>query len=213
MPRPLASANLSLLIARLGIEQRPSREPVPSEWSLDLLSGRFAELSSDGDTASISAAVSIILEAQRRGEPAAWVAAGPSTFFPPDVAASGIDLDALPVIRAAGALPAARAADWLLRSGAFAVVILDLGAGWEMRLPVQARLAGLAKKHRTALLCMTKKRRDDPSIGSLVSIRGEARARKNGFDKFTWEIRILKDKRRGPGWSYKEESRGVDGLC
>jgi recombination protein RecA len=213
MTSSLASADLSTLIARLGIEQTPSREPVPSEWSLDLLSGRFAELSSDGETASISAAVSIILEAQRRGEPAAWVAAGPSTFFPPDVAASGIDLDALPVVRATNALSAARAADWLLRSGAFGVVVLDLGTDWEMRLPIQARLVGLAKKNRTALLCMTKKRRDDPSIGSLVSIRGEARARKKGFDKFTWEIRILKDKRRGPGWSYEEESCGVEGLC
>ena len=82
-----------------------------------------------------------------------------------------------------------------------------------MQLPVQARLAALAKKNRTALLCMTKKRRDAPSIGSLVSIRGEARAQKTGFDKFTWEIHILKDKRRGPGWSYEEESKGVEGLC
>jgi recombination protein RecA len=213
MKSHLASADLSSLIARLGIQQAPSREPVPSEWNLDLLSGRFAELSSEGETASISAAVSIILEAQKRGEPAAWVAVGPSSFFPPDVAASGIDLDSLPVIRVVNALSAARAADWLLRSGAFAVVALDLGTDWEMQIPVQARLAALAKKNRTALLCMTKKRRDAPSIGSLVSIRGEARAQKTGFDKFTWEIHILKDKRHGPGWSYEEESRGVEGLC
>ena len=156
MKSHLASADLLSLIARLGIEQTPSREPVPSEWSLDLLSGRFAELSSDGDTASISAAVSIILEAQRREEPAAWVAVGPSSFFPPDVAARGADLDSLPVIRVANTLSAARAADWLLRSGAFAVVVLDLGTDWEMRLPVQARLTALAKKNRTALLCMSK---------------------------------------------------------
>lgn len=208
-----ASADLSSLIARLGIAQAPSRESVPGEWSLDILSGRFAELSSNGETASISAAASIILEAQRRGEPAAWIAAGPSTFFPPDAAASGIDLDSLPVVRAAGASSAARAADWLLRSGAFAVVVLDLGADWQMRLPVQARLAALAKKNRAVLLCMTKKRRDAPSIGSLVSIRAEARAVKTGFDKFTWEIRVLKDKRRAPGWTYGEEIRGVEGLC
>ena len=209
----LASANLSSLIARLGIEQGPSREPVPSEWNLDLLSGRFAELSSEGETASLSAAVSIILEAQSRGEPAAWVASGSSTFFPPDVAASGVDLDSLPVIRAAGRSSAARAADWLLRSGAFAVIVLDLGADSEMQIPVQARLAGLAKKHRTAFLCMTKKRRDAGSIGSLVSLRAEARVEKLGFDRFRWEVRVLKDKRRGPGWSYDEEGRGVEGLC
>jgi recombination protein RecA len=209
----LASANLSSLIARLGIEQSPSREPVPSEWTLDLLSGRFVELSSEGETASLSAAASIILDAQTRGEPAAWVASGPSTFFPPDLAASGVDLDSLPVIRAADRMSAARAADWLLRSGAFAAVVLDLGANSEMPIPVQARLAGLAKKHRTALLCMTKKRRDAGSIGSLVSLRAEAHVKKTAFDRFRWEVRVLKDKRRGPGWSYDEEGRGVEGLC
>jgi len=26
-------------------------------------------------------------------------------------------------------------------------------------------------------------------------------------------LQILKDKRRGPGWSYEEETRGVEGLC
>ena len=213
MKSSLASANLSTLIARLGIEQNPSREPAPSEWNLDLLSGRFAELSSEGETASLSAAVSIILEAQERGEPAAWVTAGPSTFFPPDVAASGVDLDSLPVVRAADRMSAARAADWLLRSGAFGVVVLDLGTDSEMQIPVQARLAGLAKKHRTALLCMTKKRRDAGSIGSLVSLRAEAHVKKTAFDRFRWEVRVLKDKRRGPGWSYEEEGRGVEGLC
>jgi recombination protein RecA len=209
----LASADLSSLIARLGIQQHPSREPVPSEWNLDLLSGRFVELSSEGETASLSAAASIILDAQTRGEPAAWVASGPSTFFPPDFAASGVDLDSLPVIRAADRMSAARAADWLLRSGAFAAVVLDLGANSEMPIPVQARLAGLAKKHRTALLCMTKKRRDAGSIGSLVSLRAEAHVKKTAFDRFRWEVRVLKDKRRGPGWSYNEEGRGVEGLC
>jgi len=211
----LASAELSSLIARLGIDQNPSgeRELAPGEWSLDALSGRFAELSSAGETASISAAASIILEAQQRGEPAAWIAAGPSTFFPPDMAALGIDLESFPLIRVGKTIFAAKAADWLLRSGAFAVVILDLGTDWEIPLFAQARLAALAKKNRTTLLCLTKKQRDMPSIGSLVSIRAEARTRRAGFDKFTWEIHILKDKRKGPGWSVEGESRGVEGLC
>ena len=209
----MVSAELSHLISRLGIQQGPSKEPVPSEWNLDLLAGRFAELSSAGETASISAAVAIVLEAQHRGEPSAWVAVGTSTFFPPDVAASGVDLDSLPVIQVTNSLQAARTADWLLRSGAFAVVVLDLGRDCEMRIPIQSRLVGLAKKHRTALLCLTKKRRNVPSIGSLVSIRGEAGVKKTGFDRFTWEVHIIKDKRRGPGWSYESDSRGVEGLC
>ncbi|UCG51685.1 MAG: recombinase A [Candidatus Latescibacterota bacterium] len=213
MKSTLASAELSLLISRLGIQQGPTREPVPSEWNLGLLAGRFAELSSAGETACVSAAISIVLEAQHRGEPAVWVAVGSSTFFPPDVAASGVDLYSLPVIQVKNALQAARTADWLLRSGAFAIVVLDLGHDCELRIPVQSRLVGLAKKHHSALLCLTKKRSEAPSIGSLVSIRGEAGVRKTGFDRFTWEVQILKDKRRGPGWSYEDECRGVEGLC
>lgn len=213
MKTNLASAELSSLISRLGIRQGPSREPVPSEWNLDLLAGRLAELSSEGAAACVSAAVSIILEAQQRGEPAAWVSVGSSTFFPPDVGASGVDLESLPVIIVANALQAARAADWLLRSGAFAVVVLDLGHSCELRIPVQSRLVGLAKKHHSALLCLTKKRSEAASIGSLVSIRGEAGVTKTGFDRFTWQVKILKDKRRGPGWRYAEERSGVGGLC
>jgi recombination protein RecA len=124
-----------------------------------------------------------------------------------------VDLASLPVIIVANALQAARAADWLLRSGAFGVVVLDLGHSCELRIPVQSRLVGLAKKHHSALLCLTKKRSEAASIGSLVSIRGEAGVTKTGFDRFTWEVKILKDKRRGPGWGYKEERSGVEGLC
>ncbi len=209
----LASATLSALMTRLGIQQPPSRAPVPSEWNVDLLAGRYAELSSEGETACKSAAVSVILEAQHRGEPSAWIAAGPSTFFPPDAAASGIDLDALPVVRTKNALQAARTADWLLRSGAFAVVVLDLGHDCNIRIPIQSRLAGLAKKHHTALLCLTKKRSEAPSIGSLVSLRGQAGLKKTGFDRFAWAVHIIKDKRKGPGWIYEAEGRGPDGLC
>lgn len=212
----IASSEFSVLFSRLGI-QRASRCPHPApdagEWRLDTLAGRFAELSSYGQSACVSSAVAIILQAQRRGEPAAWVAVGQSTFFPPDVARSGVDLDALPVVRANDAREAVCAADKLLRSGAFAVVVLDLGRDCEIRVPIQSRLAGLAKKHRTALLCLTKKRSDAPSIGSLVSIRGETRVTKTGFDQFTWEVRVTKDKRRGPGWSHSGISRGPEGLC
>jgi recombination protein RecA len=182
-------------------------------WRLDALSGRLAEISCSGATAALTAATALVLEAQLRGEPAAWVAVGDSIFFPPDLARSGIDLDALPVVRVPDVRSALRAADPLLRSGAFALVVLDLGA--EIGIPgaAQTRLAGLAKKHHTALLCLTRKQRDASSLGSLVSLRGESRIKRTAFDRFTWELHIIKDKRRGPGWRHAEVCRGPDGLC
>jgi recombination protein RecA len=209
----ITSSELPALIARLGIRQGEQPAPHSGRWGVDGLSGRMAELSSDGECASVSAAVSLLLEAQRRGEPTAWIAVGRSTFYPPDAVRSGVDLSCLPVVRVDDSRAAARTADKLLRSGAFAVVVVDLGRDHHIRVPVQSRLAGLAKKHRSVLLFLTKKKRDEPSIGSLVSLRGVTRVKKTAFDRFTWEIRVTKDKRHGPGWRYAETFCGPEGWC
>jgi recombination protein RecA len=171
-----------------------------TEWRIEALAGRLVEISGSAPTATLTAAASLILEAQRQGELAAWVGARDSIFFPPDFAASGIDLNGLPfaasgidlnglpVIRAADEKRAWRATDALLRSGGFAVVVIDLGYRADLPLDVQTRLAGLARKHHTVLLCITRKGRQVPSLG-------------------------FKDKRQGPGWGHSEVCRGPDGLC
>lgn len=81
--------------------------------------------------AALSAATTLVWKAQLAGEPCAWIAARPSTFYPPDLDEGGIDLAALVVVRAPHATAAARVADKLLRSGAFGLVVLDLGDGSE----------------------------------------------------------------------------------
>jgi len=189
----------------------PVPDRAPGGWSLDSLGGRFLEISSPA--VSITAAASLILDAQLRGEPAAWVTIDGSTFFPPDFAACGIDLESLPVVRVPRLISASRAADQLLRSGGFGVIVLDLGSNIDMRLAVQVRLAALAKKHHTTLLCLTRKEPAVPSLGPLVSLRAQGAIHKTGFDRFTWELEILRDKRRGMGWRYTEVCHGPDGLC
>lgn len=207
----LTTAELDQLIARFGIRPTPSSDT--REWNLSSLAGRFVELSSAEETASLTAAMSLVCESQLRGEPAAWIAVGDSIFFPPDAADSGVDLTALPVVRTPDTKTAVRAADRLLRSRGFGLITLDLGPKSAMRVSVQTRLAGLARKHHTALLCLTRKGHHTASIGSLVSIRGRTRVKKTGFNKFTWEIEILKDKRLGPGWFHAGVCCGPDGLC
>ncbi len=184
-----------------------------TEWRIEALAGRLVEISGSAPTATLTAAASLILEAQRQGELAAWVGARDSIFFPPDFAASGIDLNGLPVIRAADEKRAWRATDALLRSGGFAVVVIDLGYRADLPLDVQTRLAGLARKHHTVLLCITRKGRQVPSLGSLVSIRAEVGKRRADFDRFSCQLRVVKDKRQGPGWGHSEVCRGPDGLC
>src|SRR6185503_11689 len=107
------------------------------------------ELSAAGPVATLTCATGLVLEAQEAAEPVAWIAiaggaaqergsaghryggsgfavAGAS-FYPPDLADSGVDLDALVVVHAPGGLAGVRAAERLLRSGAFGLVVLDFG--------------------------------------------------------------------------------------
>jgi len=162
----------------------------------------------------MTAAGSLVLECQLKADFAVWVAIGGTTFFPPDFAASGIDLSALPVIRVDGSVSAAQAAEQLLRSGGFGVVVIDLGEATDMRVSVQARLAALAKKHNTAVVCLTQKPREADSLGPMVSLRCEAMMRQTGFNQFAWDIHVLKDRLRGvKTWKHSEVCRGPDGMC
>ncbi len=201
-----------VVVARVMLETSP---PVAEEisWGIDVLAGRFVELSGGAATAALTSIAALILEAQQRGELAAWISARGSTFYPPDFAAAGIDLDALPVVHAPDTLKAARVADTLLRSGGFALVVLDLGALSELTIAMQTRLAGLAKKHGTAFVCLTRSSDQQAVQGSLVSMRGELDRQRAGFDRFQCEIHIVKDKQRTPGRRYGEMCRGPDGLC
>jgi recombination protein RecA len=173
------------------------------QWKLDSFAGRLVEISGDESAASLSLVFRLVYEAQRRRE---------CVFFPPDVVRAGIDLAALPVIWVPDALAAARTADRLARSGAFGLLVVDLGLRPVLPLHAQARLAGLAGKHDTALLFITEKSRERPSLGSLVSVRAHAARTRREGDRFRCEARVLKDKRRGPSWGHAEMCHGPDGL-
>lgn len=195
---------LDELRARRGAE-------APERWSLAAIRGRLVELSARGASGTLTAAVELVAEAQAQSEPVAWLTPGTGTFYPPDVADSGVDLEALVVVRAPDATAIARAAERLLRSGAFGLVILDLGDKVDLSMQIQGRLVTLAQTHDAAIVCLTEKASDTSSLGSLVSLRAEAlRIRDQG--EFTVTLRALKDKRRGPGWAHTMKRRGPAGL-
>jgi recombination protein RecA len=188
-------------------------------FSLDELVGRLVELSGEGASAALTIAFGLVLDAQASREPVAWVGSDESSFYPPDVAESGVDLAALVVVRLALASTSkprctalAIAAERLLRSGAFGLVLLDLGRDAALSQPLQSRLLGLAQHHQTALVCLTEKASEAPSLGSLVSLRAQAQRRWLGRERFACELHVHKDKRRGPVWSEREVCRGPLGL-
>jgi recombination protein RecA len=205
---------------------RPSMRPedASESWTLDALRGRLVELSARGATATLTASFELVIDAQRAGEPVAWIMPidAATTFFPPDVADSGIDLAALVVVRAPDQVGCARAAERLLRSGSFGLIVLDLsnlanlanladlGASQGLGDHMLGRLVTLAQTHDAAIVCVTEKTHDATSLGSLVSLRAEAlRARRDNFEV---TVRALKDKRRGPGWTHVIKARGPAGM-
>jgi recombination protein RecA len=194
----------------------PSFTPaLGAAWSLRQTSGRIVELSGQGACARLTAAFGLVLEAQRQKEPAAWVTLLGSAFFPPDAADGGVDLASLAVVRVKAAREAARAADHLVRSGGFGLVVIDLDgaprAGATVPPALLTRLLGLAQKHETTVLVLTEKPASAPSLSSLVSLRAEA---ERTFADGRWEIRVrvVKDKRRGPGETHRETCHGPAGL-
>jgi len=224
--RPGAHASLSPAAAAAAATEAAV---AARRFELASLGGRFVELSGKGASAVLSMAFRLVLEAQRQGRNVAWVSlcparsrGRPTPFHAPDVAAAGIDLRALPVVLAPGPLEAGRAASHLLRSGAFALVVLDLVLAVEVEvdlpLPLQSRLTGLAQTHGSVLLALTEKPPEAGSIGSLVSLHanvGRARVRTPSLDgqaRFEVEVSAQKDKRFGPGWSHREVFRAPAGL-
>ena len=181
-------------------------------WHFGALAGRLTELSGSGAAPVLTMAITLVRQAQDEGEPCAWLTLRKSSFFPADVAEAGVDLDALAVIRVEREADLSRAADKLARSGAFGLIVVDLPKKARIPTPLLARIARLADKHDTAVVCLTDKPRSEPSLGALVSIRaGAVRTRSRGA-RFVCEVRALKDKRRGPGWTHTEVCVAPPGL-
>lgn len=151
--------------------------------------GTLTEISSARASGRSTLAAAFVREAQAEGETTAWVmhdALGP---YAPDLLASGIDPAALLVVRlpvSEGPHGLVRAAEILLRSSGFGLVVVDLVLGAPRGLPAawQGRLQGLAREHRARVLLLSSTPSEGDSLGPLVANRIEPTRRrsKNGFE-------------------------------
>lgn len=194
--------------------QYPGTDPVPAlpAWTLEACAGRLVELCGEEAGAALTLAFALVRQAQRLAEPVAWILGPQGTFFPPDAAAGGVDLDALVVVRSPDAKTIPRIAGRLAHSGAFGLVVLDLEAPAAIGQPILGRLLGLAQQHRTAVLFLTENRFGVSRLGSLVSLRAQARREQAGPGRFRCILRAVKDKRSGPHWTHEEEGHAPPGL-
>ncbi len=183
----------------------------PAEWALAELAGRVVEIVADGPSAARTAAVALVRDAQCAREPVAWIASPAATFHAPDVAACGVDLDALAVVWAPHDRAAMRAADELLRSGAFGLVVLDGRAFGALSMTVQVRLSNLARQHEAVLLCLAPGERGAVR-GSLTSLRADAVRVRDANGAFACRVAVTKDKRRGTAWTVELSCDAPPGL-
>lgn len=229
-------------------DTQPQRDPRHEARPLaELIApGRLVELCGEAQT---STAVAILAHVQREGETAAWIQPAGGSLYPPDLAAAGIDVEALVVIHVppagtakggecpkttgamSGAAGQCRAAELLLRSGGFGLLVIDfasrpVGQAQGQAEPTgsaawQGRLLGLARQHEARVLLLRKDARE--SLGPLVGMRVASRVERvshaedpSGFSPRTgqFEIRqeVLKNKSGGPLEPAAIRIRGPWGL-
>jgi recombination protein RecA len=141
-----------------------------------------------------------MIQAQLDDEPVAWVQREDGSLYPPDLADSGIDLDALVVVRIprrAGAHGLSKAAEMLLRSGAFGLVVVDFTAGAPRGDAWQGRLSAMARKHGSRVILLSDRDDEATSLGAMVALRVTPRRERRAPGRFAVEQRIMKDKLGG----------------
>jgi recombination protein RecA len=142
----------------------------------------------------------LMQRAQQSHEVVAYVTSCNTPFpYAPDLVALGVDLNALICVRMpahAGSHGLVRAAEVLLRSGAFGLVVLEFGTEIPSgELAWQARLTGLVRHHATRLVLMTSSSAEAPSLGPMVSLRIEPHVKRDPRGgRAVLEQRVLKSK-------------------
>jgi recombination protein RecA len=181
--------------------------------------GRLIEIVSVPGGAQMTSAIACLRHAQGQGETAAWVQPAGGALFPPDLADSGIDLDALLIVNVplrTGAFGPVKAAELLLRSGGFGCVVLDvrepLARGLARDTAWQGRLLSMAREHDSSVLLLSDGGSHSGSLGPLVSVCLEPHRRRVQRGVFAVEQRVRKDKSGLLSLLAEERRRGPHGL-
>lgn len=159
---------------------------------------RLVELVASPRACRTTLAVSLVMEAQRREEPVAWIEPRRGALYPPDLADAGVDLDALAIVRVPDdehAVP--RAAELLLRSGAFGLVVLDMTHTAPRPAASEAwtsRLAALARLHESRVIVLGPRPVTAPALGTLVSLRIETTRHRVDDGRFAIAHHAVRDK-------------------
>jgi recombination protein RecA len=174
-------------------------------WNFASVRGQFVELLGD---APLTICAGLIGEAQRARVLTAWIGMRHALFNPSDAALSGVALRSLLVVRLQEKRELCRAADVLIRTGAYGLVVIDPASDLDIPLPDQSQLVGLAHNHKTAIMLVSGQQ---PRT-SLASLRAQTGKRRIDHDRFEVSVSITRSK-RGQAGHYTEVCHGCDFMC
>lgn len=193
------------------------REPQPlatgfSELDALLLggfgTGQVVELSGAASSGKATLAFSACLRALDAGRACAWIGS-PERFCPLAALESGADLERLLVVHAEGGLAQLRAAQTILACpGAVAVLVVDAPPGFRPKSAQLVKLQRLAERSGTALVFVSERVGEEPSLGSIVSLRLHLSRPRFG----ALRARVLRHKGGATGQSVEEPVHGPDRL-
>jgi hypothetical protein len=139
--------------------------------------GAVSELCGAASSGKTAVALTAIAAHTAAGGLAVWID-GTGQLFPPTAAALGVALDRLLVVRPAADLPpdalaaaAAQAGEIVARSGAFAVIAIDLPAGVRLIRSPAARLRGAMQRSGATALVIGADRGGPVFDGALARLR------------------------------------------
>ena len=209
------------LVARIlpgELQSDPADRALPLASQLPV--GRLVEFSGERGGCHMTQAVGCLKHAQLRGETCAWVQVEGGSLFPPDLADSGIDLSALVIVHVPRKFHHAglsKAAELMLRSGGFGMVIIDLwGVNLDKHDAWQGRLLGMAREHQCWVVILSPAQIGQGphggSLGPLISLRISGERRRMDRGHFAITPIVHKDKSSSLSGLAQEHRRGPWGL-
>lgn len=188
----------------------------PRTFDLAGLTGKVVEFSGWNQSACLSLTIPLIIESQKGVKECAWILPaskrGESLFFPPDFNSAGIDCSRIPIIRSANVVDSFSIAEKLIRSGGFALVVLDLTEGKRVRASTVGRISSVAQRYQSLLLCLTRNPPGQPSLDPMIFIHVHVEAQLNG-GRYQVKATVQKDKTQSPGLQMKWIYETPIGLC
>ena len=190
----------------------PDEHSDRNPFSFSALRGRLTEIAVESGTPAFSLLSILLKSAQRLEEPAVWVAAGATIFYPPDFSMNGVTIERLPVVWTSSRESALRATEHLLRSGAFGLIVVDLETPGELLPGRLGTLNRLASLQQIVVVFLNTRSNGQEGLGSLISLRLSVKLQHKGPNHFVCRVIATKDKQTPAGWVQEVPFRGTDGL-